>query len=67
MYESPIQLTERIVTEKINEIVRCKDCVLKYKSNDGETYCFHSSMPIKPNGYCNFGTNGKTKEMGVEL
>jgi NMD protein affecting ribosome stability and mRNA decay len=40
------------------EVVRCKDCVLKYKSNDGETYCYRHGMPIDPNGYCNFGTRG---------
>lgn len=41
------------------EIVRCKDCVLKFKSKDGETYCTHTGMPIKPNGYCDLGTKGE--------
>ena len=40
------------------EIIHCKDCVLKYKSKDGEIYCDQSGMPIKPNGYCNYGTKG---------
>ena len=40
------------------EIVRCKDCVLKFKSNDGQVYCNHTGMPIKLNGYCDWGTKG---------
>lgn len=55
-------LSKEIQEHYDSEIVRCKDCVLKYKSNDGETYCHHSGMPIKPNGYCNFGTKGIAKE-----
>ena len=40
------------------KITRCKDCILKYKSQDGETYCHHHGMPIRPNGYCDWGTEG---------
>lgn len=40
------------------EIVRCKDCVLKFESNDGYVYCHHTGMPIKQNGYCDWGTKG---------
>lgn len=52
------ELSKEIQQHYKVEIVRCKDCVLKYKSNDGETYCYHSCMPIKPNGYCDCGTKG---------
>ena len=40
------------------KIIRCKDCVLKYRSNDGYIYCNHSGMPINPNGFCDWGTDG---------
>ena len=50
------ELSKEIQQHYKVEIVRCKDCVLKYKSNDGETYCYHSGMPIKPTGYCDCGT-----------
>ena len=54
------ELSKEIQQKYKVEITRCKDCVLKYKSNDGEIYCYYSGMPIKPNGYCHYGTKGVT-------
>ena len=54
------ELIQRIPAADVVEVVRCKDCVCGYKTQNGQIICKFleagNFIPyVKPNDYCSYG------------